>query len=522
MAKRLEEFDLGWMMKGGSKLQQAGRMIGQHAVETPKDAKRLVRAHRALSRRKFHATRFRLGSARDALRVGAVASDLTKAQRSGMARAVSSAERAVQRHNVIGTRWASQRDTAAKNLAKRGLVVAGVIGAGAAGRQAYRWMKRRAGEKARFSSYDVYPQYDHAAARGERYNRSVYYDPDEVGAGPPRIHEEDRDMLNEGRAKDKARQMLGLPKSTALRARANMGPHARKTIAKAGELVQGGRQKVSGTVSKARSNMAKTYHGAGGAKGILSGRAAARNMSRTYLKADKFLKDRGKRKAAEFSQAEKISSKGKYKDIYNKGYDRNVRRHAKGGIALHTGLAAMHGSPLLYAAGVGSEIAGAKYHSPKSIRAMGAHRAGVKSVLKAQRKEQKRNTTREYYKKEYAPEMRKIREKGLPAKARRGAGRLARRFAEDEREDLIFSIMDELFENLDEIHNPNQYSELPNGLRYRGQMAAWEKRGEKRKAKYEKSPPKTRGQKAKKRVGDVVHGLTRPIPVAGPSRFRRS
>lgn len=191
--QHLNEVGIGRIIAAGTRIKSTGRTIGRHVKDTPKDIKTAVRAHRVLTRRTRFGSRaghvVRLAQQAAAANAANAVPNLPIQFKGGAKKVASSARRAVQTQTATGARLGRQRNAAVGRLAGRAFGVAAGVGALAAGRQAYKWLKKRASQNPRFSSVDVHPRHQFAAVRGERYNRPVYYDPNEIGAGAPRVYE---------------------------------------------------------------------------------------------------------------------------------------------------------------------------------------------------------------------------------------------------------------------------------------------------------------------------------------------
>lgn len=181
---------------GRRKVRGAGGGAWHYAKTTKRDAKNMVKYHRVV---KHMAPKNALlhqltgGGTNRKLHKGVKLRGVFRAAhgKAAMGRLDALADRTAKVAATAGAR----RNTAVRRNAVRVGVAA--LGAGALyiGAKTYQMKKRQAQERPQFSSYDVYPQLNHSAARQQVHNRPVYYDDRDVGGGPPRV--EDMNMTRE-------------------------------------------------------------------------------------------------------------------------------------------------------------------------------------------------------------------------------------------------------------------------------------------------------------------------------------
>ena len=180
------------------KVRGAGGGAWHYARTTKRDVKTMTRAHRKLR----NVNRYELlRQARTNIVPGARAAlGVTAAQAKKSAATVA-------RTDKINTLLVQSRNQAVRRNAVRVGAVALGAGALAWGAKTYRLKKRQAQERPQFSSYDVYPQLGHAAARQQVHNRPVYYDDRDAGGGPPRV--EDMNMTREELIEMSVKALIG-------------------------------------------------------------------------------------------------------------------------------------------------------------------------------------------------------------------------------------------------------------------------------------------------------------------------
>jgi hypothetical protein len=305
---------------------------------------------------------------------------------------------ASDRHTKTMGRAATIRDTAVgRNAVRVGAVALGASALYYAGVKTYRMKKRQAQERPQFSSYDVYPQLSHSAARQQVHNRPVYYDDRDVGGGPPRV--EDMNMIRE-------------------------------------ELIE--MMSIGALAKRSKSNVVGKYREIGGIKGMP--RTSKRNMARTFTSLDTKRKKRNKKRIASFDRAAKAATKGKYRKTYSSAIDRADRRGKKIHLGIGAGLAAT-GSPV---AGAAIGASGLIPYHRKSIKAMERHVQGVKAVKKQIHKEKKRADSAKYFSKEYVPAWNKGHEKSPVVKGYRKMAKKIKRMGEEERNQLVDMVFEAL------------------------------------------------------------------------------
>ena len=155
------------------------------AKTTKRDTRGMLRSHRLLNdtkRMTDHAVLTSLG--RRGKRIGLAVKPTTGASNHAA---------------MMDTRrkqWGANRQMFAKRNALRlGAVALGAT-AGTYAYRAYKLRKRQAQEKPQFRTYDVYPEHGHSAVGYQKNNRPMYYDQDEIGAGPPRVRESREGLIN--------------------------------------------------------------------------------------------------------------------------------------------------------------------------------------------------------------------------------------------------------------------------------------------------------------------------------------
>lgn len=370
---------------GRRKVRGASGGAWHYAKTTKKDTQAMLRAHRKLRSSSRYAL---LHQARTNILPGARGSlGVTIAQAKKSAATVA-------RTTNINTLLKKSRNQAVRSSAVR--LGAVTLGAGALyiGAKTYRMKKRQAQEHPQFSSYDVYPQLSHSAARQQIHNRPVYYDDRDVGGGPPRV--EDMNMTRE-------------------------------------ELIE---MSVAALAKRSKSNIVGKYKEIGGVKGIPG--TSKRNMARTFTSLDTKRKKRNKKRIASFDRAAKAATKGKYRKTYSSAIDRADRRSKIGHLAVGAATGGVSGAIV---AGTGFM----PYHR-KSAKAMTRHVQGVKAVKKQMHKEKKRADSAKYFNKKYVPAWNKGHEKSPVVKGYRKMAKRIKRMGEEERNRLVDMVFEALLQ----------------------------------------------------------------------------
>jgi len=175
---------------GRRKVRGAGGGAWHYVTTTKKDAKDMFKYHKVLNRSGGKTLLLnQLTGSGGVKGVGLRGVAHAMSNKTAMKRL----DKVATRQNLIMQRAMNRRNVAiGRNAVRVGAVALGA-GALAWGAKTYRDRKREAQSVPQFSSYDVYPQLGHSAARQQSTNRPVYYDDYDVGTGPPRV--ENREEL---------------------------------------------------------------------------------------------------------------------------------------------------------------------------------------------------------------------------------------------------------------------------------------------------------------------------------------
>jgi len=416
--RTLHEVGIGRIIAAGTQIKSVGRTIGRHVKDTPKDLKTALRAHRVLSRKQRATDLVRLAQNFSHANQAASVPKLPIQYKGGATRVASSARRAVQTRAATGARLGTARNQAVGRLAGRAAVAVAGVTAVAGGRWAYNRLKQRMSKKPRFSSVDVHPRHQFAAVRGERYNRPVYYDPDEVGAGPPRVYEGDFEMTRE--------ELIEM--STAALA---------KRTKSYGDRYVAGSVKAGKAIARAPGRAGKAV-----AKRSIS------NMRKSFGKYEKGRVARRKGRISDFNAAERAAQRSpKYRKMYNKQLKKSAGADRKADTVIGGVAGGIAGGPVGAAAGATAMNLASRIpaHS-KSIQGQVHHIQGVHKVRKAIAKKKKQDVRFgrvSSFRKESSAKYEKGRKKNPVRKAYR---KLAAKVATEDRQEIISRVMTVLFE----------------------------------------------------------------------------